>query len=147
MLNCLGVRMRDIYTISAATIAWLELPADRSDVAFGLIGILAMRDRHSQYEAVLNTERRGYDYIWIALAQLFEREYWTRCWILQELVLARRTWFLCGSDITHLETLTSALFGAKYRHENVLEELGYPDRNKALRRTVMVKATACNSGK
>jgi hypothetical protein len=110
MLDCLGVRMRDIYTISAATIAWLELPAHRSDVAFGLIGILAMRDRHSQYEAVLNTERRGYDYVWIALAQLFEREYWTRCWILQELVLARRTWFLCGSDITHLETLTSALW-------------------------------------
>lgn len=101
--------------------------------------MLATRDSHSQYQAVLNTERRRYDYLWIAVAQLLEIEYWTRSWILQELVLARRTWFLCGSDITDLEILALALYGAKWRHERVLEQPGSPDRDKALRRTDMVK--------
>lgn len=137
--NAQVLRMRDIYTVSIATVAWLGQPAERSDAAFGLVGILAAREKHEQYNTVLDTQQRGYEYLWEALAQLLERDYWTRCWVLQELVLARYAWLLCGSDFTDLETFSFALYGAKFRHEYVLEQLGYPGQNKALQKTVMMK--------
>ena len=50
--------------------------------------------------------------IGLALMSLFQRRYWTRMWIVQEVMLARKIWVLCGSKRIkweELETLFSEL--------------------------------------
>jgi len=44
-----------------------------------------------------------------AFDALFRRPYWTRAWIIQEIVLAKRATIYCGADSISLDTIMIAL--------------------------------------
>ncbi|KAK0652647.1 heterokaryon incompatibility protein-domain-containing protein [Cercophora newfieldiana] len=66
-----------------------------------------MKSIYSQAELVLvwlgegnlgSFEENGWDSGWFS-GLLFERRYWGRLWVIQELLLARRTLLMCGNDV------------------------------------------------
>jgi len=121
------LRMHDIYTQSAATIAWLGLSSDDSGVAFSLLRILDTKSPEDLYEAVLlMDESNQYKRAWMAIANLLNRDYWNRIWTLQEVVLAKKVWFLAGPDSITAYSMMDALYGAKFRAETALSRHGYP---------------------
>ena len=121
------LRMGYIYKQSTATIAWLGLSSDNSDMAFNLLRILQRKSPKDLYEAVLEMDKDNrYKREWKALANLLSRDYWSRIWILQEVALAKKVWFIAGPDSTTFESVMAALYGAQFRGENALVRFGYP---------------------
>jgi hypothetical protein len=63
----------------------------------------------------------------VAMRNLFERMYWRRIWIIQEILLARQTWVLCGSRIfswTNLENLVDFIDNLKtLRHTTYVKPI------------------------
>lgn len=99
--------MGDIYESSVETISWLGAEADESPLAMELLSSITTNvqnistseaDILTQVETIAadSSERRKRS--WIALRKLFERAYWTRAWIIQEVFLSHPTSLLCGKD-------------------------------------------------
>lgn len=134
------LRMRDIYTKSVATIAWLGLEGDHSDDAFSLIHLLYNRAPKQLYDEVMEIEAENkHKNLWVALAKLLERNYWKRCWVLQEIALAKEVWFLCGQASANFKCVLGALFGAQFQHEVRLERFGYPNTADSLSMSNMLR--------
>jgi hypothetical protein len=96
-------RMRDIYGSCWSVIAWLGEESYRSGSALQLVEDLAEYEETGcveQIELCLRTQpqflgqgRR------LALQELMDRDYWSRLWIVQELIMeARSTWLRCGKS-------------------------------------------------
>lgn len=45
---------------------------------------------------------------WIGVFLLFNRAWFKRAWIVQEIVLAREPWFMCGRQLANVETILSS---------------------------------------
>lgn len=97
--------MKQIYRNASHVVIWLGPSTPMDTLAFKVL---------SHFSSVF--ERRGYfrfalwDYgndgfppsdaeEWIALLNLFQREWWLRVWVLQEAVMARKATVICG-DLT-----------------------------------------------
>lgn len=77
--------MRDIYAGAELTVVWLGQATDSSDLAIRYIanpGLPAQETRSALEEA---------------LQSLLEKPYWSRIWIVQELMLAKDVMFYCGT--------------------------------------------------
>ena len=84
-------RMRDIYRNAWTVLAWLGESRYGSDEAIQLVRNLchfAVSNRGKELEAYLRTEP---DYLghgcWLALQELMDRPYWSRVWIIQEIIM------------------------------------------------------------
>ena len=110
------LRMGDIYRHSSETLCWLGDEADNSFLAFELIQILSKANDGpglAKYEKALMrlyrpSENHEYDAHWTAILSLFRRPYWTRIWIIQEIVAARKVHVRCGSQYARWEDLVKA---------------------------------------
>jgi hypothetical protein len=71
-------------------IVWLGPAADQSDAAFAYLQKFSRTGGRTGWDAP--------DYINLAVFLLLQRTYWTRIWILQEVVLARDILVICGED-------------------------------------------------
>jgi hypothetical protein len=83
-----------IYKQAERVVAWLGIDTDDSHIAMGFLEKLT-------YEPVVHHEYYGgYGFAkrWDALKALCERKYWSRLWIIQELVLASEIVVYCGVD-------------------------------------------------
>ena len=124
--------MFTIYSLAWEVVAWLGIGADDSALAMGVISILAdekvsgekqkfslqkfsvsdhVRDRllsELGFETQ-NTEKWMNDRIQKAFEALFRRQYWSRVWIIQEIMAARRVKACCGSFMTTLQDIETAL--------------------------------------
>jgi hypothetical protein len=97
--------MKDIYARAYHVVIWLGEETKRDKAAFDLL---------HQFET--SFKKRGYfDYVlsdpsnqtdgfpgmadpaWIALAMLFQRAYFRRIWVIQEILMSRDASFFCGS--------------------------------------------------
>jgi hypothetical protein len=96
-------KMQNIYGNARAVIAWLGEEENESDKAINLIESLSNacgEGRGEELEARLNEEpdclgNGG----WLALHELMNRPYWTRLWIIQEIVLgSSRVVIRCGNS-------------------------------------------------
>lgn len=63
------------------------------------------------YQHRLMQEPRDYQlkdmaWLWKILRRFWERPYWTRMWIVQELELAKKITIICGSDALYFEDLS-----------------------------------------
>ncbi|OAL56939.1 HET-domain-containing protein [Pyrenochaeta sp. DS3sAY3a] len=74
--------MGDVYRKASIVIIWLGPSTDASDAAISLIQSLAKLDSKEQASQV---------------EELLTRPYWSRLWIIQEVILARDLSILCGS--------------------------------------------------
>jgi hypothetical protein len=100
--------MKDIYRRAAKVIAWLGPAEGRSDELFDLLNELEFVElrEESGYFHVLSSEPdfqvqrrliKREQMVARAATNLCQRGYWTRAWIVQEIVLARQLELVCGT--------------------------------------------------
>ena len=113
--------MGEIYSKATETIAWLGVGVDNSGKALQLIDVLAISpvkdghnpllDERNQALKWLNNDPTGtkYEHHWAALLKLYQRSYWNRVWIIQEIVFAKKILVVCGSKHTTWESIAKAI--------------------------------------
>ena len=102
--------MSRIYGNATRTIAWLGTERDNSTDAMRLVEEHA---REIQVNIMKNSQERGRRRLhkalqsapWRSLADLLERSYFHRGWIVQELALWQRPTLLCGDSLLDLRSL------------------------------------------
>ncbi|EMD60274.1 hypothetical protein COCSADRAFT_250578 [Bipolaris sorokiniana ND90Pr] len=125
--RCHQVQMMGrIYRSAGIVHAWLGEEDDDTRIAFELIRALLgfcsrITERRVRIKALMDitpkslgsaslTARLGpcADVTaWMAMANLFQRRYFTRAWIIQEIILGRKIKALCGSHIVSWEAITT----------------------------------------
>jgi hypothetical protein len=96
--------MRDIYQTARTVFAWLGPEEKNSAKAIAAIRLIAkevpglpsedsIRDWLKQYPSHF-----GGDDVWRAITELWSRHFWSRTWIIQEMVLAKKISVLCGNE-------------------------------------------------
>jgi hypothetical protein len=105
-------RMGLIYTKADTVIMWLGEEENSSDMAMNFLNefrqVLA-EDSQGRAQISQMLGDAAYDPAWVALRHLFERPYWSRLWILQEVLLARNPVIACGACFTSWEFLQQLL--------------------------------------
>ncbi|KAI0429274.1 heterokaryon incompatibility protein-domain-containing protein [Xylaria sp. FL1042] len=106
--------MTKIYGRAQSVAAWLGPELDGSRQAFELIQeIFDQEDSNSVSDIIADKQWRPH---FTAVVNLFERDFWSRLWIVQEILNAKSVYFYCGdSEVTwHVLQSVSAIFK---RHE------------------------------
>ncbi|KAI0137951.1 HET-domain-containing protein [Hypoxylon sp. NC0597] len=110
--------MADIYRSAKCVIVWLGTADEFTQPAWELIGRLSQLSKETL--STVTTRALDNDYIgnllgianslkyWEAVASLFGRSWFTRAWVVQELVLARNTNVLCGKYRFDWDAIVSA---------------------------------------
>jgi hypothetical protein len=134
-------RMREIYSKSWSVIVWLGEAADGSDEAVDLIArIDGLLDKDKprraglnglKYESSFAFNNDFGDAAWKPLYVLFNRPYWERVWIIQELAVHHNsTMFVCGESMLSRRQIQNAvdfcLKNVVWLRPVLLEELGIP---------------------
>jgi hypothetical protein len=103
--------MADIYCTAALVVSWLGEEDHHTGPAFALLRKLGAVSEHAPH--LLNSLSKlspdSHDYgddehmaalssrqAWVSVAHVFQRTYFTRAWVIQEVVLARAVKVLCG---------------------------------------------------
>ncbi|KAF2966128.1 hypothetical protein GQX73_g7454 [Xylaria multiplex] len=91
--------MRELYSSSSFTIAWLGSPDDSSNIALELLtrerGVYSAPGRGIQLHPH-KEQRKEYYEKRALLRKLDDRPYWKRMWIMQEFILPPKLLILCG---------------------------------------------------
>lgn len=97
--------MGKIYECAEGVLVSLGPEADNSDLVFRFLLADGYHsppsldsDRLEDWLLKTNFDRQGVADLWIAICALANRPYWTRVWIVQELMLANRITILCGTE-------------------------------------------------
>ncbi|KAM0452999.1 hypothetical protein ACHAPV_009241 [Trichoderma viride] len=88
-------RMGDIYRNARVVLVWLGPATPESDVIFNMCETQAVS---AEKDALATISWEGE--VGDALDTIYQRSYWTRLWIIQELLLARSIVFFCGPKLT-----------------------------------------------
>jgi hypothetical protein len=131
--------MGDIFECSKKNFVWLGEDADESTLAMELLSsVTANVQRSADAEAEIITRLTVIakdksiqrEKSWIALRKLFERPYWKRVWIIQEIFLSHPTILICGNDtckwddVFSLITLVTTQNIRLHTHEGRIAVLG-----------------------
>ncbi len=105
--------MRRIYEMASETFIWLGPAAGMSDELFSLLNTLNIpitgevssvqavaRLTKEQWKTAQNTVLCAGIDIWKACDALCRRTYWSRTWIIQELLFAKKPTLICGSKMS-----------------------------------------------
>ena len=123
--NCQVRLMRFIYNRAELVIAWLGLEDEYTGAAFQLIQTILTKhvstdlSLDAEPEAIWDEQQMDAmglphfpSFAWEALARLFERPYFRRIWVVQEVVVASDTIIRCGSftiSWEHVEYIARSL--------------------------------------
>ena len=119
------LRMGDIFWKASEVIAWLGPERWDSDRAmefmkyFGKVAAKVLqKERMLDWGKPISREECRADDkdSWFALDSLFFRRYWTRLWIVQELLLAKRVILRCGNVEATSDDLLAAVWIANRRN-------------------------------
>ncbi|KNG85569.1 hypothetical protein ANOM_006648 [Aspergillus nomiae NRRL 13137] len=120
--NSQVLQMSSIYRSANAVLSWLGVEEDDSDytieVMIDIAGkVAASLDENdplswmapSQTELwQRNSDSHGMgNKFWKGIVRLVQRSYWTRAWIVQEIVLARKVTLLCGMRLFQFQDLAT----------------------------------------
>ena len=89
--------MGEIYAQASSTIIWLGEAADNSDLAMETISSLYERDVWAVNDDTLSSAQ--FD----AIADLNARLWWSRVWVVQELLLSPKPRIMCGTKSVPIE--------------------------------------------
>ncbi|KAI0389617.1 putative heterokaryon incompatibility protein [Xylariaceae sp. FL0594] len=111
--------MRDIYGSSDHTVVWLGHAPDATD-ALGLLAYIAWHMRAD--DAVERRSRLVYELVvesprWPALCRLMRHDYWSRCWVIQEIAVSRKIVLFYGGELVswdYFSSLMRVLFSADF---------------------------------
>lgn len=109
--------MRSIYGLSYHTIIWLGSAPDANEA----IGLLAHLHRRIQFDDPIERASRPLMELniehpsWPSLIKLINNDYWTRCWIIQEIAVSQKTIISYGGELITWDyfcSLIETLFGS-----------------------------------
>jgi hypothetical protein len=89
--------MGEIYKKASKTFVWLGEHEHASHLAMDLLNSVTEENIRNILEDKSKSKRM--ELAWVALRALFERPYWSRVWILQEVVLSRPSFLICGNSM------------------------------------------------
>jgi hypothetical protein len=99
--------MAEIYKAASRVVVWLGVAEESTPLAFDLIDHLAMiSPTESLTLSPYSLNLSNMD-SWVALARFFERSWFNRAWIIQEVTFARQITVLCGGCTIAWEHLTN----------------------------------------
>ncbi|MCJ1391346.1 hypothetical protein MMC18_004209 [Xylographa bjoerkii] len=123
------LRMARIYETAVKTIAWLGPEGNDSSVAFDLIRSLA-REYHvskSESEVVSFVQsaltKETHAIAWKALEHLLKRKWWTRMWIVQEMVVSRNVDLACGDQLITWDEAAYSIYCVILGYRSILSML------------------------
>jgi hypothetical protein len=94
--------MKDIFELSNLTVVWLGEESHDSNVAMQLAQKLAnaSQERYSNSWSAHPSNKLPplYDSAWTAFANLLQRPWWHRAWVVQEASVTRHIQIMCGRD-------------------------------------------------
>ena len=107
-------RMRAIYGNARSVIGWLGKPDEQSGKAFDLIDSLSTAWSKGVGEELEHRLREDPTYLgsgnWSALHEIMKRPYWSRLWIIQEIVLGSSSAVLyCGNRSVKWESFCQGI--------------------------------------
>lgn len=113
--------MGDIYNAAASTLGWLGEAADDSDRAISFLKTLRdemekydirkLNPLHKQSEVAKYPSFKETDTPdWIALQKFLQRPWFTRIWVIQEMVLSVNTVVMCGRKTVKYDVLISVVW-------------------------------------
>jgi hypothetical protein len=88
--------MTNIYSRGVSVAIWLGHEADSSDTAIKTLSEVAAHADSSEYLASLMSSKAGKVQL-ASVVALFERDYWSRLWVVQEVFNAKDITVHCGS--------------------------------------------------
>ncbi|KAK5652633.1 hypothetical protein OQA88_10226 [Cercophora sp. LCS_1] len=106
--------MGEIFSRAECVTAWLGEEADDSDLAITMIEKFAgcylahVNEGVNPGESVNRIVDAFEPRVWTAISRFIERQWWTRLWIYQEVVLAREVVIVCGNKTVTWTTLHQA---------------------------------------
>lgn len=112
-----------VYSEASKVIVWLGLPAANSNAAFEFIadGDAASLDIQAGAYEVSNPFHTTNLNAFFALC---ERGYWSRLWVIQEIVLAKELMVRCGPDVATWRAFSRALQGYEH-YDRIKSSLPY----------------------
>jgi hypothetical protein len=132
--------MGRIYSQAEQVLVWIGPASNRSCVALRFVQeiyakFLEQLPNYALNNFVINPD---YDQKWDALAELCDRRYWKRRWVIQEIFLARKCVIQCGVDILHWDAFEAVCMEIErpYAFGPVPPE---PPNLISIRRTLAVK--------
>jgi hypothetical protein len=131
-------RMLDIYKSANRVIVWLGEGTEDSDKAMNFM---------NQYSTASNLDKESHDSMnaflakhdqfeeeWLALAQgILVRPWWSRVWIVQEVVAAKTTIIVCGKYTVDWRVLINFEWIANNYHSATVAEVLRRAENRAVR--------------
>ncbi|KAH6672179.1 heterokaryon incompatibility protein-domain-containing protein [Halenospora varia] len=110
------LRMRDIYANAKQVVVWLGEEGECTNEGMRLLEVLGTvgsdvyeAERKVAYAGVGNGKSNHYQAAWTGLRELFDRPYWLRMWIIQEVVVAEKIKLQCGSRSVDWDQLRWAI--------------------------------------
>ncbi|KAE9966629.1 hypothetical protein EG328_008794 [Venturia inaequalis] len=115
--------MSTIYSTAASVAIWLGPEEDDSSLAMEFLGGVAERaDSPESISRAIYSEARQHDFD--ATVALFEREYWRRLWVFQEVLNAQTISVFCGRSKLPWSVFTRASSIFRRHKEDLLENFG-----------------------
>lgn len=105
--------MGEIYRRADQVFIWLGTEAEQSNSAMELLDAVPLNKDEAALQTFLDATI-GRDESWRALRHLFERDYWRRVWVLQEVLLSRKAFVLCGDKVCSWESIMTLLRRSNY---------------------------------
>ncbi|KAH8589759.1 heterokaryon incompatibility protein-domain-containing protein [Bisporella sp. PMI_857] len=112
-------QMGKIYETAEVVLMWLGEEENNSNLAMELIQLLYTTVR-KEGRAVFEPERFdrlkdllsniSFEQHWLALGHLFKRPYWSRVWIIQEVLLTNHALLSCGVSKSNWDNLMQILY-------------------------------------
>lgn len=123
-------------------IVWLGPAQQSSDLAFSLVRKVYGK-RHSLAQVVELSQQSQWRLAIIELSHLLDRSYWSKMWILQELLVARDILICCGTDSIDAEVLfeVQKILGRQSSDRSSHEVIYHFELND-----LFVRITVCRGG-
>lgn len=133
-------QMGRIYSQAEKVIVWIGPASIHSSIALRFVQKIYARflvelPNYALNKFVINSD---YEQKWDALAELCDRRYWKRRWVIQEIFLAQQCVIQCGSDILQWEAFEAVCLEIErpYTFGQVASE---PPNLVAIRQSLAVK--------
>ncbi|KAK5055385.1 hypothetical protein LTR84_013135 [Exophiala bonariae] len=118
--------MRSIYSQAQVVLSCLGSHSDDSELVFDLLERYSSRDgtesANETFKAFLGSPDS--ENHWVALTAFLARPYWSRLWIMQEVILSSRVSLLCGTDIGSWRVLAQLLSYLDFRYSVAMSGIG-----------------------
>ena len=134
--------MRDIYRRATRTFIWLGVEGENSTVGLELATRLY---EASQSGVTKDVSKRSWwptakhdrltavpSKAWKAFFDLLNRPWFTRAWVVQEVVVSSNLWVVCGDKLIHWSVLVGAILYLIQSQAWIFEYYGMPNLNSFL---------------